>query len=132
MSQENVEVVRRMHDARARGDFQLSLSCFDPEVELTTPPLEPGASTYRGHDGVLQATRRWVGTWDDFRIEVEDLTDLGEHVLARIREYGRGKGSGVEVERQLFQLFTLRSDKIVRVRMYEDHADALEAAGASE
>ena len=65
-------------------------------------------------------------------MEVEELTDLGEHVLARVHEYGRGAGSGVEVDRQLFQLFQLRDQKIVRLRMFEDRHDALEAAGLTE
>jgi len=73
-----------------------------------------------------------VGTWDDFHIDVEELTDLGEHVLARLRERGRGKGSGVEVERELFQLFTIRGDRIVRLRMYDTRPEALEAVGLSE
>src|SRR4051812_24608239 len=132
MSQENVEIVRRMHDAYARGDLQMALSFFDPEVKLSTPARQPGAGTYHGHEGVRRATAVWVGAWEDFRINVEELTELGEHVLARLHEHGRGKGSGVEVDRHLFQLFTLRGDKIVRLRMYEDQAEALEAAGLSE
>jgi len=132
MSQENVEIVRRMHDAYARGDVQISLACFHPEIELSTAPSEPGASTYHGLDGVRQATTNWVGTWDDFHIDVEELTDLGEQVLARLRERGRGKGSGVQVERELFQLFTIRGDRIVRLRMYDTRPEALEAAGLSE
>jgi uncharacterized protein len=132
MSEENVEVVRRMHDAYGRGDFQIAISCFDPEVELSTPPRQPGAGIYRGHEGVRRATAIWVGTWDDFSTQMEELTDLGEQVLARICERGRGKGSGVEVERQLFQLFTLRGGKIVRLRMFMDRDEALKAARLSE
>jgi ketosteroid isomerase-like protein len=132
MSQEDVEIVRRMHDAYARGDLQVTLACFDPELELSTAPSEPGTSTYRGIEGLREATTKWVGTWDDFHIDVEELTDLGEHVLARLHERGRGRGSGVEVERELFQLFTIRGDKIVRLRMFDTSGEALRAAGFSE
>ena len=54
MSRENGEVVRRMYDAYARGDFELSLSCMDPEVEFSQPAGEPGAGTYHGHEGVYK------------------------------------------------------------------------------
>ena len=131
MSQENVEIVRRMHDAFARGDVEASLACFDSEIEFSTA-AGPDTATYHGIDGVRQATRKWVGAWDDFHIELEGLTDLGEHVLARICERGRGKGSGVEVERELFQLFTFRDDRIARLRMYQDEKEALEALGLLE
>ena len=45
---------------------------------------------------------------------------------------GAAKASGVEVDRQLFQLFQLRDQKIVRLGMFEDRHEALEAAGLSE
>ncbi len=55
------------------------------------------------------------------------MVDLGDHVLARTRHHGRGKGSGVDAEQQIFQLWTLRNDKVVRGSMYYDEAEALEA-----
>ena len=111
MSQENVEAVRRMYDAYARGDFATGLSYLDSGIEFSRPAEEPGGGTYHGHDGVIEAFRGWTGAWDDYRVAVEELTDLGEHVLARTRHHGRGKGSGVEVEREIFQLWTLRQTR---------------------
>ena len=81
---------------------------------------------------MIEAFRGWTGAWADYRVAVEELTDLGEHVLARTRHHGRGKGSGVEVEREIFQLWTLRQDKVVRAKMYYDQTEALEAVGLSE
>jgi ketosteroid isomerase-like protein len=132
VSQENVEVVRRMYDAYARGEFELSLSYLDSEIEFSQPAGEPGAGTYFGHEGVAQALASWTGAWDNYRVEVEELVDFDEHVLARTRHHGRGKGSGADTELRIFQLWTLRHDKIVRARMYYDEADALEATGLRE
>ena len=50
MSQENVEVVRRMYDAYARGDFATGLSYLDSGIEFSQPAEEPGGGTYHGHD----------------------------------------------------------------------------------
>lgn len=130
MSQDNVETIRLMYDAYARGDLELSLSLLDPEIEFSQPEGEPGGGTYFGHEGVARAFASWTGVWDDYRVEVQELTDLGEHVLARTCHHGRGKASGVTVERQIFQLWTVRHDRVVRARMYYDEADALEAAGS--
>src|SRR5689334_17187912 len=90
MSRENVDLVRSMFDAYARGEYELSLSYCDPEIEFSQPAGLPGAATYRGHEGVVQALANWTGAWDDYRVEVEELTDFGEHVLARTRHHGRG------------------------------------------
>jgi ketosteroid isomerase-like protein len=132
VSRANVEIVRRMYEAYARADFELSLSYLDPDIEFSQPAEEPGGGTYHGHQGVVQAFARWAGTWEDYRVEVEELTDLGDQVLARTRHQGRGKGSGVEVEQRIFQLWSLRNDKVVRARMYYHEAEALEAAGHRE
>jgi ketosteroid isomerase-like protein len=131
MSSKNLQTVARMYDAYARRDFELSLSLFDPEIEFSQPADEPGAGTFHGHEGVVQAFAEWTGEWDNYRVEVEELTDLGDQVLARTRHHGRGKGSGVAVELEIFQLWTLRDDKVVRARMYYDEAEARAAGEAA-
>jgi len=48
------------------------------------------------------------------------------------RHTARGKQSGVPIEHENGDLFTLRDGKIVRYEAYWNRADALEAAGLSE
>src|SRR3954447_11448683 len=98
MSQKNVEIVRTMYRAYIEGNFALTLSCFDPDVAFSQPRLEPGSGTYHGPRGITEAMAKWTGAWDDYHVQVDGLTDLGEHVLADTRHSGRGKQSGVEVE----------------------------------
>jgi ketosteroid isomerase-like protein len=132
MSEENVDLVRRAYDAfnrRRLGAF-LALAGDDVEVNSRLAAIEGG---YHGHDGVRRWWKDLFDVMPDYRVEVEELIDLGDHVLARTRHHGRGKGSGVEVEQQMiFQLWTLRHDRIVRAEMYYDKAEALEAAGLRE
>ena len=47
MSQENVEVVRRIYDAWARDDFPGPPELLDPEIEYVNPPgaIEPENET---------------------------------------------------------------------------------------
>ena len=128
MAAENVATIRQMYDAYSRGDYAAGLSCLDPEIEFSQPTDEPGGGTFHGHEGVIEAFTKWTGAWNDYRVEVEDLTDLGDCVLAKTRHYGRGKGSGVAVEQEIFQLWTLRDGKVVRAAMYYEEAEAREAA----
>jgi ketosteroid isomerase-like protein len=132
MSRRNVEIVARMYDTYERGDFASSLACLDPEIEFSQPTDEPGGGTFHGHEGVVQAFAAWTGAWEDYRVEVEELTDYGDRVLARTRHRGRGKGSGAEVELEIFQLWTLRDDKAVRATMYYDQAEALKEVERSD
>jgi ketosteroid isomerase-like protein len=131
MSQPNVEIVRRMYDAYGRGDLQTSFSCFDAHVEYAEASY-PGSATYHGHDGLRRGAEKWAGTWDEYRVYVEELTDLGDHVLAKTRSRGHGKGGGVPVEMELFALYTLRAGKIVQLRMFYERAAALAAAGVDD
>jgi ketosteroid isomerase-like protein len=133
MSQENVEIIRKMFEAYASGDFEASLADFDPEVEFDVS-IRPEGGLYRGPEGVAEAMRSWTGTWDDFRIEIEEIIDAGgDRVLAVDRQSGRGKGSGAPLDQQTFSVFTIRAGKIVRVVWLQTREQAFrEAAGQSE
>jgi ketosteroid isomerase-like protein len=127
VSRENIEVIRRAYDAFARGDYEAGLSYYDPGVEFSQPADEPGGGTYHGVEGVVEAFTKWLAPWDDYRVDLDELTDHGEDVLARTRHHMRGKASGIEVEKLIFQLWTLRDGSIVRVQMFYDETEALAA-----
>ena len=129
MSQGNVDLARRAYEAFNRRDLEAFLALLDDEVEIDSRlvAIEGG---YHGHDGVRRWWKDLFDVMPDYRVEVEELIDLGERVLARTGHHGRGKSSGVEVEEQTrFQLWTLRHAKIVRAEMDYDKAEALRAAG---
>ena len=51
-------------------------------------------------------------------------------MFLRVRERGRGRQSGAEVDWQRWWVYTLRHGLIVRARFFLDESAALEAAGA--
>jgi ketosteroid isomerase-like protein len=53
-------------------------------------------------------------------------------VLVTSTQRGRAKGSGIEVETRYAVLYEVRGDKIARMIIYTEPAEALEAAGLSE
>jgi ketosteroid isomerase-like protein len=82
---------------------------------------------------VVRAARHYVGAFEDYAYEVDRLTDLGSGaVLAVVTETGRGKGSGVPVERHFAALYTVIGGKITRITFFPSESDALEAAGLRE
>ena len=131
MSQENVEIVGRVFDAYLSGDFETAFALIDPEVEFDVS-IRPEGKVYRGHEGVAEALRTWTGTWEAFRMEVEELIDAGEHVISVERQSGRGRGSGLPLSQTYFSVFTLARGKITRIVWFQSRAEAFEAAGLRE
>ena len=139
MSQENVEVVRRAFEeflnAMERGDpgalFDLEVVADDYEW-IFFEGLE-GRSVWRGREGFVEFVRTWTAEFDDWSIRLERLIDAGDdQVVGLTVQSATGKGSGVPVELTIGQVYELEDGRVVRVRNYLTHAEALEAAGLRE
>jgi ketosteroid isomerase-like protein len=125
MSQENVEIVRRF---LVVDDFDEALRCVDPDIVWN--PVEESAT--QGHDAVRASTARWKSEWDDYELIPEEFADAGDRVVATVRFRARGRGSGIEVDGRLYDVFTLRDGKIVRMDQFTEQSEALEAVGLRE
>jgi ketosteroid isomerase-like protein len=126
MSQENVDSVKRGFEAWNRDDFGTWIVQFAPEVEWSALTEE-----YQGHDGARQAWESFKGVVN-LTVRFDDIRDLGESVLALGEITGTGRTTGLHVGGELAQLFMFRDGKIVRVRDFRSHAEALEAVRLSE
>ena len=62
----------------------------------------------------------------------EELRDLGEAVLALGHMDLTARKTGIEFSQELGEVFDCRAGKIVRIRDFLTHAEALEAVGLSE
>ena len=130
MSEENVEIVRRMYEAFYGGDAAGALAYFDPEVVIDlSRRLEGGIG--HGRDQLNTMIGEWVGTFDEWREEIAEMRDRGAEVYVLAVQHGRGKESGVEVQERYALIYELMGDKIARMTMYGEPADALEAIGLS-
>jgi ketosteroid isomerase-like protein len=130
VSEENVEIVRAAFDAFERDDVNSYLSLCDPEIEITQAADVLGAPQHqRGHAGVLEAIAVWPEQWDDYRIEVISMTDLGDQVMVKQMARGRGKGTGIPVEMLFTFLFSVRAGKITKWRIFTREDEALKAVG---
>ena len=134
MSQENVEIVRQHIEAWSAEDATLALSFLDPYIVMDLSRTGAWAvdEALYGPEAVAEHFRRYAGTFEDYRWDVQRLTDLGAGaVLVVTTESGRGKGSGVSVDRSMAALYTVVDGKIVRITFFHDEREALEAAGLS-
>ena len=94
MSQENVEIVRRLLEACNRRNFDAMLETGDPEIEIVT--LMSG--TYRGHAEWRLLIEQMAEEVSGFQFVPEDLIDVGQdRVVAVTRWVGTGRTSGIAV-----------------------------------
>jgi ketosteroid isomerase-like protein len=128
----DVEVVRAMWDAWERRDPSL-FDLYTPDVvwDMTRSNV-PGMGLYHGHEGVRAFFEEWLGAFDDFYAIIEDVIDAEDHVVFQVRQGGRGKGSGVNVEMPVYwQAFFVRDGKVARVEVHRDREEALASGPAA-
>lgn len=132
MSQRNIETFRRTIDAFNEGDMNALESVLTEESEWDwSRSIGPDNAVYRGPEEITRFWREFVGGFEDIRIEIEDVIDEDDRLVAAMRSVMRGRG-GIEVEARNAWLITLRDAKLVRLEMFQTKPEALEAAGLSE
>jgi ketosteroid isomerase-like protein len=136
MSRENVETVQRAVEAWNADDLDAFLAELDADVEWQ-PAIEPGlegkATTYRGHDGARKIWRQDRGeAWERLTNRPHEFRDLGESVLVLGRLDLTARTTGIEFSQEVGEVFDLQGGKIVRVRDFLTHAEALDAVGLRE
>ena len=135
MSQENVEIVRRVADAYNRRDVEAMLAELHHDIEWhpwLQVQLGGGATVYRGHQGVREGVRDGEEAFSEIQAEPSEVRDLGKRVVAIGHLRARGKESGAITESALAWIVEFKSGKVIRVREYLDPNEALEAAGLSD
>jgi ketosteroid isomerase-like protein len=133
MSEENMEVVRRMYNAFHGGDIEGALSHFDPNVLVDASKARPDdVAIGTGHERLIQIVTSWMTAWDEWGEEIEEIRDLGSRVLVLSLQHGRGKGSGVAVEARWAVVYELDRGLITSMRIYPQTEEALKAAGLQE
>ncbi len=133
MSQENAELVYRLTAAINRRDIDSVLALSDPDIEFIPRTLEvKGGGSYRGHDGVRSWWENLFGVFPDFRSELDDVRDLGDVTVARVRLSGQGMGSDAPTEQKSWVVTEWHDKKTNWWRRCRSKAEALEAAGLRE
>jgi ketosteroid isomerase-like protein len=130
MSAENVERTRRgyQHFIRTREPLGEDMAP-DFVWDMSTFRGWPERKLYDGADGMREFIADWTDAWDEWRLEVIELKDAGDEVVAIVHQSGRSKTTGLEVEMDFAQLWTFEGGKQKRMRMYADPHEALRAAG---
>jgi ketosteroid isomerase-like protein len=132
VSQENVERARK-----ATANLESLFDAFAEDVVWDTrdygremPP--EWAPLARGKADVTRSLRSWVGSWEDYRFEVLDITDAGDSVLLEVRETGHGRTSHAPMEHRYYLTCSFSAGHIVAGAAYSSRNVALRAVGLEE
>ncbi len=147
MSQEDVEIVRRLLGPFEQGDL-VALFCDDAISASVTAAIEPfftsdfegvfvrddlGRVAYSGIEGLRAAWQDWLEPWERYHAGVEDVIDAGDgRVVVLTRDHASPKGTSSEVAFLGAPVWTVREGKVSRIEFYWDRAKGLAAAGLGE
>ena len=132
MSQENVEIVRRIYDDGLidRDPKRLIDEFSTPDIEYVNPPQAADPGVRRGRAEVNLAFRRARQSFPSYRHELRELFDHGDAVVASVsRHAGRATDSEIQEEAHTW---TFRDGMVVRFERGPDLEAARKAAGLSE
>jgi ketosteroid isomerase-like protein len=133
VSEQNVELHRRLIEAYNTRDTETFIALCDPRIEIHSVFAAPGGADYNGHDGVRKWLQDLEETWgEEFRVQPEAFFDLGENTLMFGVLHGRGQQTGVDVPMSNAQVARLRDGLIVYLKVYIHREDALRDLDASE
>lgn len=141
MSQENVEFARAalfrepidLVALSKSGDLQRAVdpNAFSPDVVVIFATPSGPRTEYHGLRGFVTGWRDWLLPWASYEVEVEEMRDAGDRVVALAVLRGETRHDGVRVEQPGASVLTIADDKIVRVEFHLDQREALESAGLS-
>ena len=132
MSEENVEIVRRVVEAFNEGGAEAAQELFADELEFHEPPEQPAPRVARGREEAVKMFGEFEEAWEEHRTEPEEIRAVGsDKVILLSVEHFRGR-DGMEVSSPFGAVFTVSDGKIVRWQAFWDRQTALTAAGLSQ
>lgn len=126
MSQENVEIIRRLFKAVEERDLAGVLAAYDPEVVIREAESLPYGGVYRGLEGAKQHAGGYAQTWGNLQTSAEKATnavflDAGDYLVVLWRQRGLAASSGRKLDLPAVSVYKMRGGKIIESQMF--HAD---------
>ena len=131
MSQENVEVVRRVFDYFNQTGEAGPLDLYDPQVTFTTRGEVEGPTTFTGHRGMADGVASFGEAWAETAAHIIELIE-GDDVVVAVVRFDLRSHEGVELEVEEAWAYWLRDGKLTRIEQHGSRGQALEGAGLSE
>lgn len=123
MSSKNVAVVKGIYDAFASGDMPAVLGAMSGDIvwnEADNFPYADG-NPYIGPDAILNGVfMRCATEWDGFGVEIDEIIDAGETVVALGHYTGTYLATGKLQRTQLAHIWRIADGKATGFQQYAD------------
>jgi ketosteroid isomerase-like protein len=126
MAQDNLERLKGLYAQWAVGDWT-DVSLFDRFAVAVMP--DPAPRPHYGLEAMGTYWRQFLHSWDDMRMEATRYRAIGDTFVVSVSRFGKGTGSGAEIEDRATHVWTFRATRVVRLEVFERESEALEAAG---
>jgi ketosteroid isomerase-like protein len=123
------DIVRRAHAALNHGDAEGLAALCAPDFRLDMSDRVFNPQVYSGHEGIRRFMAEVQEVWETFTWEPTDLKEAGDLVLAMVHSVGRGRGSGLEIDRHSAMLWQIPEEVLLALTFYRDPSAARTAAG---
>jgi ketosteroid isomerase-like protein len=114
-----------------RGEVDLDLMDAQVAYEDTILPDHVG-ETYRGHEGVVRAMRRWVEPFDDLRVSLERIVGEGDTLVSIHLAHATAAHTHLQFDNSLAYLWRFREGCVATFCSYWEPADALRLVGLDD
>src|SRR5262245_59600286 len=86
-------------------------------------------AVYKGPDGVRRFYAEVAEVGETFTWEPLDYREFGDEVLVILHSRGKGRGSGLELDRTSAMVWRIANGRLASLTFYRDPDDAVAAAG---
>jgi ketosteroid isomerase-like protein len=137
VSQENVESAKLgyaiISDAVKTGDWDAFRRYveerFDPDVVLKPSGVLPETEEMHGHDGAVRFLAAQSEAFNVLRLEPQEFLEAADRLVVTLRVSGQARHSDIKLEFDRSHVFTYRGGKVLRMEVYANREEALEAVG---
>ncbi len=133
MSQENVELAKKLLDVYNERSFVENVDLIDPDIVWDMSRVDlPDAVSPSGPSEFLSFMESWEEGFAAEQMVAEEIIDAGDRVVVVIQHHARGRITHIEFDQNFAMIWTFRDGRAVRMELYPTRAEALEAVGLSE
>jgi len=117
---QNIKIVNKLYEARARNDEETVFSILDPTLVLEIMEGFPYGGVYYGYKGMNEFFTLFLQSFESWCAEPEELLDAGENVVSLGHYHGVVKNTGIKTITRFAHIISLHGGKVVRMRQYAD------------
>jgi ketosteroid isomerase-like protein len=129
VSEQNLAATRRFMVAFNDRDLDGMAAEIEDDSEFYPLRAQLEHKAYVGRKGLEEMLADFDQDWEYVRIELDELLDRDDVVVALCRLQARGLASRVDLEVPMGFVLRFEGERLVYSRSYSEQADALRAAG---